>query len=107
MRSGLNIQHREREAELGNAQTPSPTGSERGVLAARPVTGRAAVRPPPGRALGNAADVVRMMVRGEDGGELQALAREVLEHRPRFARIHHRGVARVAKGPDVVVLQRG
>ena len=43
--------------------------------------------------LGDAADVIGMVMGGEDRGELQLLAREIVEHRPRLAGIDHRGVA--------------
>jgi hypothetical protein len=56
--------------------------------------------------LRDAADVVGMVMRGEDRGELELLALQIVEHRPRLAGIHHRGVRRVAQRPDVVVLER-
>jgi hypothetical protein len=51
--------------------------------------------------------MVRMMMRGEHGREREPLAREIIEHRLRFAGIDDGGgVRRVAQGPDVVVLER-
>jgi hypothetical protein len=57
--------------------------------------------------LGNAADVVGMVVGCEDCGERELLTLQIVEHRPRLARIDYRGVAGVAQRPDVVVLERG
>src|SRR5204862_3456099 len=56
--------------------------------------------------LGDAADVVRVMMRGENRGELEALAREIVEHRPRLAGIDDRGMRVVAQRPDIVVFER-
>ena len=109
MRSRMpgDVEHREREAELGNAHRVAFADRmrERGDgLALRPVDRHAAAAAGALEDLRDAAHVVGMVVRGEDGGELQPLALEVLEHRVRLAGIHDGCVARLAQRPDVVVL---
>jgi SAM-dependent methyltransferase len=59
--------------------------------------------------LGGAADVIRMMMRRENGREAQALPLERGEDRRRIARVDDGDRARVARAadhPDVVVLER-
>ena len=56
--------------------------------------------------LGDAADVVGMVMRGEDRGEPEFFARKVVEHGMRLAGIDDCGVGRVAQRPDVVILER-
>jgi hypothetical protein len=56
--------------------------------------------------LGDAAGVVGMVVRGEDRAQTKLLAREIIEHRPRVARVDDRGVARITQRPNIVVLER-
>jgi hypothetical protein len=46
-------------------------------------------------------------MRGENGGELELLARGIVEHRPRLAGIDDGGVRFIAQRPDIVVLERG
>ncbi len=53
-----------------------------------------------------AAHVVGVVMGGEDRGELQLLAREIVEHRPRLAWIDDRGMCCIAHRPDIVVLER-
>src|SRR5688500_3403702 len=53
-----------------------------------------------------AAHVVGMMMRIEDGDEIEALALEIVDHRRRIARIDYRGTTLVADGPYVIVRER-
>ena len=55
--------------------------------------------------LGDAADMVGMVVRGEDRRELKLLSREEFQHWARLARIDDGGVLGAAQRPDVVVLE--
>src|SRR5688572_22387735 len=51
-------------------------------------------------------DVVGVMVGVEDRHQLELFPLEVVEHRPRVARVDHRGALRVAYRPDVIVRER-
>ena len=100
-----NVEHGERDAELRHAHPVSfrdRMSERRDRLAARAV-GRHVILP---AQLGDAADVIGVVVRGEDRRERKLLALQVLEHRARFAGIHDRGVRASTQRPDVVVLER-
>jgi hypothetical protein len=56
--------------------------------------------------IGDAADVVGVVVGGEYGAQFQPLVLQVIEHGLRVARIDDCGVTVVPKGPDVIVLER-
>ena len=55
----------------------------------------------------NAANVVGMVMGANDGCELQAIGREVIQHRYCIARIDDRSVTFLVDDPEVVVLKRG
>ena len=100
-----NVEHRELDAERREAHLVAAADRMRESgdrLVARPIDGNAVAL----QQLGDAADVVGVVVGGEDRGELELLAREIVEHRLRLAGIDHRGMARVAQRPDIVVLER-
>jgi hypothetical protein len=56
----------------------------------------------------DAGDVIRVVVRQQDAGQLEPVRRQVALHRLRLARIDHDrgGRARPAQEPDVVVAER-
>ncbi len=58
-----------------------------------------------GEQLGDAADVVRVMMGGKDRSERELFAREVIEHRAGLAWIHDGRMGGVTQRPDVVVLE--
>ena len=96
MRSRMpgNVEHRERRRrvrECAPCRLRDRVRERGDRLALRPVHRH--VRARGARRSGDAADVVRMVVRGEDGDELQPLACEVLEHRLRLAGIDDCGVS--------------
>ena len=70
-------------------------------LAARTVHWDAAA----GEQIGDPADVIGVMMGGEDGAQFQPLALQVIQHGLRIAGIDHCGVMTVAQGPDVIVLE--
>src|SRR5437660_1244286 len=99
------VEHREAHPKLGDADAIAFTErlrERRNRLVARAVYRNAVVL----HELRDAADVVRMMVRGEDRRELELLAPEIVEHRPRLAGVDDRGMRLVAQRPDVVVFER-
>ena len=54
-----------------------------------------------------AADMIGMVVRDKNGGKLQRLAIEVVQHGPGVARIHHDCVTAIVHQPDVVIAEGG
>ena len=62
---------------------------------------------PAGGEFRDAADVIAVVVGGEDGAEAVAAVREVRDHRRRIAGIDHRDMAVGAQQPDVVVVEGG
>ena len=55
----------------------------------------------------NAANVIKVMMRANDGGQLQAIDTQVVENRCRIARINHRRVRTVVDDPKIIILKRG
>jgi hypothetical protein len=103
-----NVEHRKRDAELGNAHFVAlgyGMGERRDGLVSRTVDGDRIFF----QQLRDTADVIGMVMGGKNRHQLELLAREILEHRPRLARIDHGGAARVgpalAQRPDIVVLE--
>ena len=99
------VEHREAHAEFWNADAVAlrnRLGEHGNRLVARPEHRHAVFL----HQLGDAADVIGVMVGGKDRGELEVFARQIVEHGPRLAGIDHRGVGRVAQRPDIIVFKR-
>ena len=55
----------------------------------------------------NAADVIAVMVRANDGNKLQIIETQIIENRCRIARINHCRVFTVVDDPKIIILKRG
>jgi hypothetical protein len=60
-----------------------------------------------GQQFRDAADMVAMVVGGEDGTKPVAALRQMLQHRRGVARVDHRDLAVGAQQPDIVVVEGG
>jgi len=100
-----NVEHREFGAQLGDLYMIAfghRIRERRNRLVLRTVHGARVTS----KDFGDAAHMVRVMVRGKDGRQLQVFGGKVIEDRLRFARIDDGSVGRIAQRPDIVVLER-
>src|ERR1700690_3414946 len=99
------VEHREFGAKLGDPYMIAfghRIRERRNRLVLRTVHGARATE----KDFADASHLVRMMMRGKDGGQLQPLGGEILDHGPRLAWIDDRGMGRISERPDIVVLER-